>query len=185
MKKLQKSLLTILLSALTLGAQAATASPLMDSNFESISPEQTWPAGWPKPANSSWEMEDGNRFVRLTSPEPGKLVMFYKEINIPAGTDTLEIKWKQRVSGLIKGSQSWYDARLMLEFMDGNRQALSPKPKASATHSDTYGWEDKELTITVPANARILKFMPTLFQVNAGTLDLDDITITPVVSAVN
>ncbi len=185
MKKRQTSLLIALLSAFILSAQASSASTqsaLLDSNFEQSSADQTWPAGWPQPANSSWETEDGNRFLRLTSSVPGKLVMFYKEINIPAGTEMLQIKWKQRVSGLVKGTQSWHDARLMLEFMDGNRTPISTKPNAPATGSDTNGWVEKEITINVATGARILKFMPTLFQVNAGTLDLDDITISPVAS---
>jgi hypothetical protein len=186
MKKIQNTLLTTLLASLSFAAftaSSANASPLLNSNFESSSVEQTWPTGWPQPASASWELEDGNRFLRLKSEEAGKMVMIYKEIQIPEGTEALQITWKQRVTGLIVGAQSWFDARLMMEFMDGNRLALSPKPKALATHSDTDGWVEKEQTITVPSDARILKFMPTLFQVTAGTLDLDDITVTPITSA--
>jgi hypothetical protein len=183
MKKLQTSLLTALLSALSLSAQTDNAyatSPLLESDFEQISAEQTWPMDWPQPDTATWEIEDGNRFLRISSEEPGKMVMIYKEINIPEGTQELQIKWKQRVSGLVLGAQSWNDARLMLEFMDENRQALSPKPKAPSTNRDTNGWVEKEITIAVPANAHILKFMPTLLQVSEGTLDLDDITVSPV-----
>ena len=51
----------------------------------------------------------------------GGTAMLYREFNIPAGTEALRLSWKWRVTGLKKGNQSWFDARIMMEFMDAGR----------------------------------------------------------------
>lgn len=142
------------------------------------------PDGWPALSDGlSWQTEGGNRFLRLVSSKPGSTVMLYREIHFPAGTEALEITWRQRVSGLKPGAKGWFDARIMLGFMDASRAPLSPDPAAPYTRNDTNGWQDRSVTFAVPAGARILKFMPSLFQVEAGTYDLDDIAVKPVAAS--
>ncbi len=162
-------------------AQAPAASLIKNSNMETDADGDDWPDGWPRlKSDSSWEQEDGNRFIRLTSTKPGSTVMLYSEIEIPAGTEALELSWRQRITDLKPGKQSWFDARIMMEFMDGNRKKTSPSPKAPATRKNTDGWVEKKTAFIVPGNARILKFMPSLFQVETGTFDLDDVALTPI-----
>ncbi len=109
-------------------------------------------------------LEDGNHFLRLLSPEPGKMVMLYQEIRIPGNVQALQLKWKQRVTGLKVGKNSWFDARIMLEFLDANRDKLSPSPQAPATHKDTDGWVTKSVEFLVPEGAHALKFSLVCFR---------------------
>jgi hypothetical protein len=140
-----------------------------------------WPDGWPRlKSGTTWESEEGNRFIRLHSVQPGELFMMYSEIGIPEGTTGLEFTWRQRISDLKPGKQPWFDARIMMDFMDANRAALAPSPKPQASRKDTAGWELKTFRFIVPDGARILKFMPALFQVERGTYDLDDIALIPI-----
>lgn len=167
----------LLWSASSLNAQQ---DALIDANFTPEHAAQEWPAGWPRPAGVTWEEEGGNHFLRIRSREPGELVMLYREINIPAGTQELELSWRQRVTGLVRGMESWYDARIMMEFMTRDRQKVEQGIRPAARNRDTDGWEERSVRFAVPPEAGILKFMPSLFRVQAGTFDIDDIVLRPV-----
>jgi endoglucanase len=158
----------------------AVAPLVLNSGFETDADNDGWPDHWAGvKAGGSWEEENGNHFLRLLSPEPGSTTMLYQEIGIPEGTGAIRMTWKQRVTGLVKGKNSWFDARIMMEFMDGAREKVSPSPPTPNTGKDTSGWVEKELAFLVPEKARILKFMPSLLQVEAGTFDLDDLLLQP------
>jgi hypothetical protein len=163
-----------------LAAQDPAASLIANSNMETDADGDGWPDGWPGlKAGGSWEKEDGNRFIRMTSTAPGSTVMLYREIRVPAGVGALELTWRQRVTGLKRGAKSWFDARIMMEWMNAERGKVSPGPKPAATGRDTDGWVDKTTTFLVPEGASILKFMPSLFNVEAGTFDIDDMVLRP------
>ncbi|MFH5804226.1 glycoside hydrolase family 5 protein [Alienimonas sp. DA493] len=139
------------------------------------------PDGWASlPEGGSWSVEDGNRFLRLTSSKPGETVMFYQELAVPEGVEALKLSWRQRVTGLAVGRQPWFDARIMMEFLDASREKVSPGPPAPSSRKDTDGWVEREVEFLVPAGARTLKFMPSLLQVEAGTFDLDEVALRPV-----
>ncbi|MGE9291219.1 MAG: cellulase family glycosylhydrolase, partial [Puniceicoccales bacterium] len=140
---------------------------------------EDWPANWPQPDGASWESEGGNHFIRMESPEPGKMVMLYREIAIPEGTEALEFSWKQRVTGLQRGEKSWFDARIMMDLLNADREKVGKGPTPSRNR-DTDGWEERTVKFNLPEGARIIKFMPSLFQVKAGTLDLDDVVFTAI-----
>ena len=138
------------------------------------------PDGWPAPnpgKGIAYMAEGGNRFARIHSA--GGTAMLYREIAIPAGTEALRLSWKWRVTGLEKGDKPWFDARIMMEFMDGARRKVGGAPGAPNRGKDTDGWEQGAKDFLVPPEARILKFMPSLLNVTAGTLDIDDISLEP------
>ncbi|MEZ0215903.1 MAG: glycoside hydrolase family 5 protein [Rariglobus sp.] len=189
---LSRSLLVAagLLSAVlpVLRAQEA-ATPAVESLIPNFSMEvdadhDQWPDNWPQlKAGGAWVEEEGNHFIRLTSTEPGKLVMLYHEIRIPEGVEAVELTWRQRVTGLKRGKESWFDARIMMEWMDADRAKVTPAPAAAVTGKDTGGWVDRSVKFLVPEGARMLKFMPALFNVQAGTFDLDNVTLVAVDAA--
>ena len=138
------------------------------------------PTDWPaaNPAKGiTYETEDGNRFLRVHSD--GGTAMLYREIAIPEGAEALRLAWRWRVTDLRKGDKPWFDARIMMEFMDANRAKVGGAPGAPNRGKDTDGWEERELSFLVPENARILKLMPSLLNVAGGTLDLDDVSLEP------
>lgn len=157
---------------------------LPNGNFEEDADANQWPDGWPgMKGGGAWIEEGGNHFLRMTTTSPGATIMMYREIQIPAGVEALELKWRQRITGLVPGKQSWFDARIMMEFMDAARNKASPSPGAPYARKDTEGWVERTASFLVPTNAAILKFMPSLFQAEAGTFDLDDIVLSPIDAA--
>ena len=173
----------VLMALLACGTYGAEQdAPLIgNANLETDADNDQWPDNWPREKeNGAWVVEEGNHFIRLTSPKPGATVMLYHEIKIPAGVQALELAWRQRVTNLKPGKQAWFDARIMMDFMDASRGKVSPSPSAPYTRKNTNGWEQKSAQFLVPEGAVFLKFMPALFQVETGTWDLDDIVLQPV-----
>ena len=171
------SCLASALSIHSLAAQETSKSGVVFdvSDFESAGATGTWPDHWPQKAESSIESEAGNHFIRMESQVPGEMVMLYREVPIPEGVEAVEFSWKQRVTGLKRGEKSWFDARIMMEFMDAAREKVSPSGPTSNRSRDTNGWESKSVVFNLPEGARFIKFMPCLFNVAAGTYDLDDV----------
>ncbi len=152
-----------------------------NGSFEVDRDGDQWPDGWGKlKSGGEWLSENDNHFIRLRSNEPGEMVMLYQELPVPKGVEAIEFSWNQRVSGLKVGKQSWFDARIMLEFMNADREKLTPTPNAPATSKNTDEWVTRQTQFLVPDGAKTLKFMPCLFQVAAGTFDLDDVVLRPV-----
>ena len=150
-------------------------SLIPNGDFETANHDDHWPDGWPKAGVI--KEEAGNHFLRLTSDSPGKMVTLYRSILLPIGTKALRLSWRWRVSGLKVGKQPWFDARLMLEFKDSAGAKVKPAPAAPYLRKDTPGWVQGELKFLVPESATTLEFMPSLLQVDQGTLDLDDIEL--------
>lgn len=166
------------------GADVSTAVSLLpNGNFESDANADQWPDGGPRGKDGArWVEEDGNHFLRLTAVEPGKLVLLYQSVPVPGGVKALEMTWRMRVTNLKKGSQAWFDARIMMDFKDKEGKKLKGAP-APNTGRSTDGWVDRSVSFLVPEGARTLDFMPALFQVESGTFDLDDVVLRPVDAA--
>lgn len=133
-------------------------------------------AGWPKGGGLSWEAEGDNHFLRLHAAKAGDSVLLYRQVPV-AGLKALKLVLKARWSGVERGSEKWHDARIVLDFKDAaGKKVGSAKPIVLGGSSN--GWEPREATFAVPEGATVLAFMPALFQVAAGTLDIDEVVVT-------
>ena len=159
-------------------------SLIANGNFELDSNNDAVPDQWSKlKTGLSWETEAGNRFLRLKSTKPGEMVLLYREFDIPANVEALELTWRQRITDLKPGKEPYFDARIMLEFKDEAGKKLPSKPSPPYTRSNTNGWVEKKTQFLVPAGALSLEYMPALFQVERGMFDLDDFKLTPIAAA--
>lgn len=174
-------LIRIVILMLSAGIANTLAGELISNgNFELDKDADQWPDTWGRPkTGGEWLDEDGNHFLRLTSTAPGEMVLLYRPINIPKGVKALELNWRWRVSGLKPGKEPWHDARIMLDFKDKAGNKLSPKPSPPYTQNNTSGWVERSTAFLVPEGARMLEFMPALFEVERGTFDLDDVALKP------
>jgi endoglucanase len=178
LRRLLASALAVI--AVTSFAPRAHASLIANSTMETDANQDGWPDKWPHlKANGSWENEAGNRFLRMKSTEPGKLVMLFMPIALPADTKALKLSWRWRVTGLVVGDKPWFDARIVMEFYDASGKKLSPNPSPSYSKGTKDAWQERTTSFLVPEGAATLRFMPSLFNVKAGTLDLDDVTLVP------
>jgi len=162
-----------------IAAAAPGASLLPDGSLELANTAGDWPDQWPRGKNVTWETEGENHFFRLTSVTPGVQVSLYLNVPIPQGTRALELSFRGRVSGLQRGLEKWNDARVILNFRDASGKKTYV-PHVPTFGEDTGGWTSVSFQLNVPENAVSIEVMPTLFRVEAGTFDVDDLALKPV-----
>lgn len=164
-------------------AQAeVTAAPLLtNGDFETAGGDGTWPAEWsrPKAGETSWETEDGGRFMRLKATAPGQQILVHRLVPLYPDVKAVEISLRIRVTDLVPGAQQWFDARIMTGFKNQEGKKLKDG-KAIAIRKDTGDWVQRTVRFPVPEGAAFLELMPVLMQVEAGTLDIDDVTVTSI-----
>ena len=159
---------------------AANASLLPNPDFDLATKDPAWPDDWGKGAGISWETENGKHFLRLTSTEPGKMILAYREMPIPAGVKTLQISIRFRSNGVVAGEKNYMDARAIFHFMDSNRKPVQGDPKVLSLTKNDGDWNTATEQCVVPTGATMLVLMPSLFKVAAGTLDLGEVSVTAV-----
>jgi len=160
-------------------ASAPTSSSLVSNgNFESTSKNPSWPDDWPKAKGVTWETENGAHFLHIVADQPDQHLMVYREIAIPAGVKNLQITIRYRTSGVHVGSQQWYDARAIFHFLNDSRKQVTPDPKVMVFSKEASAWTEVSEPCVVPDGATKLVLMPSLYMVQAGTLDLAEISVT-------
>ena len=166
---------------------AAEAEPqplLANSNLEADANADGWPDHWPRPKSGvRFLEEEKNHFLRLESTKSGETVMLYHSAKLPKDVRALTLSLRVRVKDLKPGKQPWFDARILLEFRDQAGNKLTGNPSPPYWRKDTSGWVERSVSFLVPEEADLLEIMPALFQVEAGTLDLDDVQLKPTEAA--
>ncbi len=172
---------------------AATGNLIANGDFEIANKRGDWPEGWGQKADASgitWEQEGDERFMRIVSPEPGKLHMLYHMVLLPSGTRGIEISMRYRTAGIQAGSQMPGDARAVFHFLGGARTGhledgprIEPAPKPIVFSPKASEWTHVSQRCLVPDSATKLQVMPGLWFAKAGTVDLAEIRITPMSQA--
>jgi endoglucanase len=156
----------------------AIQSLLPDSSLETANVDGTWAKGWGRAKNVTWETEDGNHFFRVTA-DPGKQVGLYMSAPLATGTQAVELSFRARVTGLERGEQNYFDARVIINFKDEAGKRTPPK-KLPYFSKDTDGWVTVTHRMLVPESATVVELMPSLFKAQAGQFDFDDIVVKPI-----
>ncbi|CAN5440906.1 hypothetical protein BH09VER1_BH09VER1_46570 [soil metagenome] len=167
--------LLIVMTVCSSRGQGTANSLLTNGDFEGT-------GGWPDGKGISIEEEGGNHYLRLQSPEPGTQVQAYRKIPVSAGIQKLKLSFKVKYEDIKPGVQNWHTGRIVMHFLDAAGKALKPDPAAFVFKGDSNGWIEKSVELPVPEGAAALEFLPALFQVSQGTLELDDVVVVPVES---
>ena len=177
MQRLSLALLALVLAAPVAFGQSSslTRSLLPNGTFETTD-SAGQPREWPKGRGVSWPTEDGNRFLRIQSTAPGRMDSVHMTVPLSADIRALEVTYRARVTGLKRGEKPWHDARIIFNFKDETGKLLKSAPPAYYRDS-TKGWVSRTSRFLVPEGAVLLEFMPSLFNVESGTFDLDDIVL--------
>ena len=158
----------------TMGLAATPETrPSLLSNGDFAKLEANWPADWPHVEGATWEKEGDLGFLRLTSPQPGQMVMVYRQVILPSLLPpALEVRLRLRHTDIKSGEKEWNDARIIAHFKNEAGRVLKPEPQTPSYRGSSKGWIDYTYIIKVPAHAHLFEIMPALFQVASGTLDL-------------
>ena len=156
----------------------AEANLVANGSLETPNATGDYAVAWNKAkgGKTSWLAEEGDHFIRLEATEANKMTTLYNQVPLQ-GAAAVELTVKVRVTGLIRGAQSWFDARVMTKFCDVNGVEIKGGAKNIAFGKNTEGWVEKKVVMTVPAGATFIAIMPTLLNVEAGTMDLTEIKL--------
>ncbi len=100
-------------------------------------------------------------------------------VPVPAEVGALEFSARVRVAGLKKGAKPWNDARVIMNFKDAADKQIGAAPPVWFG-SNTNGWRIVSSRFLVPPGTVCIDFKPTMFHAEAGTLDLDDVSLRPI-----
>lgn len=168
----------LLTAASALSAEESTSSLISNGNFDADSKNKGWPDDWGKAPGITYEADEaGKRFLRLESQEPGQNVMLYRLIPIPQGVKAVEISARYHTENVRRGKQPWYDARIMMDFLDNEKKQLQPTPPPIVFAEKTSGWIDISQRCAVPEGTTQLQMIPAVFQAASGLLDLAEIRV--------
>lgn len=186
LKELKTCVLAILVAMLCVATAHAEDAPkapatslISNGDFETLVDGKA--KDWGLKDNATLGVEDGNHFLRLKTVKPGETVMVYRLINLPADAKALELKFKVRYEGIKVGKQNYFDGRIMMNFLNAEKKKTGAK--APAFKGSQAEWKERSQQMKVPEGAESLEMMFTLFQAEAGQLDFDDVTLTPIDAA--
>ncbi len=175
------------LLALSVGLFADTPTPKLpfvsNNGFDVAQPSENgdWPVDWAHGKGITWHREEGRAFLRLTQYEPGKLLMVYRDFAVPADVKAFRFDTIARAANIVSGSQAWFDARIILQFMDDNKVKIKGSPGAIViSRKGTTDWKEISKKFAVPEGATRIECMICLFQVEAGSMDIDLFNLEPI-----
>ena len=93
----------------------------------------------------------GNHYIRIVQEKPGTMTSIYRKHDISGGYDRLAVSLKARVSGLVKGEQDWYDARIIFNIKNAAGQVV--KSDSIAFGGDTPDWVTRRQTVASTTSA--------------------------------
>jgi endoglucanase len=131
------------------------------------------PAHWA----GSWGTDEANRFLRLTG---GAATVSASRTFQLTGQRALQLSWRFRHADLAHDDTGKQDARLAIDFLDGEGQIVLPGPAYPTFTGSSDGWQKSAVKFFVPPNATALRVSPTLVGQSGGTLDLDQFSLSMV-----
>lgn len=174
---------------------AATAAPtgpslLTNGDFSAATQQPLWPDHWPHdPAQPiTWEKEGSARFLRFVSQKEGQLVQLTRALPLSPDVKGLVLTVRFRIDNFKfgtngSGAPSYSkDIHFSYKFVDAQNQPVG-KGGGMVFDSHAKNWTDVSRRFLVPEGAAAIQLIPVIAQVKSGTLDLGQVSVTPMPAA--
>lgn len=119
---------------------------------------------------------EGKRDVVVPFKGEGKMGMVYTPVFFPKGTDGAVISLEAKVTDVVRGSQSWFDARVMTDFIDSACKKVKTGPVIGGWKG-TKDWFAVRKSVKIPEGAAGIALMPTLFNVKSGAFEVRNLSV--------
>jgi hypothetical protein len=163
---------------------APTGELLSNHDFSSARKDPAFPDEWHRKPWMTWESEKDFHFLRLATTKPSEDVSVWRDVGIPHGVKAVQIAVRYRTEGIITLSgagPSGVHANFI--FLDAVKIKFAPPPEPLELQTESKDWIVSTAKMAVPENATTLWFSVGMFQDQTGTLDLAEVSITPISSA--
>jgi len=107
----------------------------------------------------------------------GKMSLVYTPVFFPKGTAGVVVSGEAKWDDVVRGDKSWFDARIMTDFIDSNCKKVKGGPAIGGWHGKGGEWKPFRKSIKVPDGAAGIALMPCLFNVKAGTLAIRNLSV--------
>ena len=114
---------------------------------------------------------EGKRDFAVPFKGEGKMGMVYTPVFFPKGTDGAVISLEAKVTDVVRGSQSWFDARVMTDFIDSACKKVKTGPVIGGWKG-TKDWFAVRKSVKIPEGAAGIALMPCLFNVKSGAFEV-------------
>lgn len=108
----------------------------------------------------------------------GKMGLQYVPVFFPKGTEGAVISCEVRITDVVKGEKSWFDARIMSDFINSQCKKVAGGPNIGGWKG-TKDWFEVRKTVRVPEGAHGLALMPCLFNVKSGAMSVRKLSVEP------
>ena len=120
---------------------------------------------------------EGKRDFDVPFKGAGRMSMVYTPVFFPKGTAGVVVSGEAKWSDVVRGDKSWFDARIMTDFIDSKCKKVKGGPAIGGWHGKGGEWKPFRKSIKVPDGAAGIALMPCLFNVKAGTLAIRNLSV--------
>ena len=119
---------------------------------------------------------EGKRDFAVPFTGEGKMGMVYTPVFFPKGTEGAVISLEAKVTDVVRGSQSWFDARMMTDFIDSACKKVKTGPVIGGWKG-TKDWFAVRKSVKIPEGAAGIALMPCLFNVKSGAFEVRNLSV--------
>ena len=130
-------------------------------------------------AQSDNLVPDGKRDVSVPFNGPDKMGMVYTPVFLPKDAEAVLFTCEVKTEGVERGAQKWFDARVMVDFIDSSCKKVKGGP-AIGGWTGTRDWTPVRKTFEVPPGVAGVALMPALFNVKAGAFEVRNMSLEPI-----
>ncbi|MBC7287427.1 MAG: hypothetical protein H5T86_05150, partial [Armatimonadetes bacterium] len=161
----------LLITAIALATAAGPGAELaVNGSFEQPAPDGRRPDGWSLSGNTQWLAENGNHFIRIRDSGTAS-----QSISLQPDWWKIEVSVRVRCSGVVRGKESWYDARVAMMFADDQGNRVGDWPNV-LNWTGTFDWRRESRTFIIPRGATKLQLSCAMFS-TTGITDFDDLSV--------
>ncbi len=175
-----RALLIATLVTITIAtAHAADPKQLLEhGDFEAVDAQGN-ATGWGLAPGITVTSDPLNHFLRFQAAGPAKAVTLYRQVPL-SGAKAIAVTCRVRYAGVERGAEGWHDARIIMNFKNDKNDNVGGDPSHPFFTGTSDAWQPVKVVCAVPASATSLAIMPGMWQAKAGTLDIDDLSVTAI-----
>ena len=120
---------------------------------------------------------EGKRDFDVPFKGAGQMSLVYTPVFFPKETEGVVVSGEAKWDDVVRGDKSWFDARIMTDFIDSKCKKVKGGPAIGGWHGKGGEWKPFRKSIKVPDGAAGIALMPCLFNVKAGTLAIRNLSV--------
>lgn len=150
---------------------------IKNGDFELDENKDNIPDNWviDDPNNIKLFTEDNNKFIKISNSSPKYTGLSQYILIEPNKLKSILVKAKIKLNNVIKGSEDWAYARVLVLFFDKNGNQVGGWPELGRWLG-TFDWSEKINILNVPSDARTIKVEIQLSNCT-GDMSIDDLSI--------